>query len=289
MADSTPLMCPGTGPCSPWDATLACLDDTGDLADSCIDGITVPPVVLASSVLSASQVTWALTGRQFSTCDVTIRPCRRSQMNDWPLFNDWTGWGGWPGAWPGWSGPWPVMIDGAWFNLGCGCGSSCSCRSICEVALPYPVCDVNEVVIDGVVLDPTAYRVDNFRMLVRTDGECWPICQNMALDDSQVGTWSVSLTYGKEPPQLALDAAGELACELMKARLGQTCRLPQRMSSLTRQGITMSFLDPMTFFKDGRTGLYMMDLAIRTFNPKMLARAPGVFSPDVAGWRVTTS
>jgi hypothetical protein len=111
----------------------------------------------------------------------------------------------------------------------------------------------------------------------------------MALPDTEEGTWSVSLTYGREPPQIALDAAAELACEMIKARIGQACRLPQRMTSLTRQGVSMSFIDPMSFFKEGRTGIYLLDLAIRALNPRLLARAPGVYSPDAPSWRVTTS
>jgi hypothetical protein len=278
MADSTPSPCPGTGPCSPWTLSLACLDDEGDLSDACVDGTPVPTAALDAAILSASQVVWALTGRQYSTCDVTVRPCRRSCAN-FPSIGDGIDW----------QGPWPVLVGGAWFNLACQCGSTCSCGDLCEVMLPYPVCEVSEVLVDGVTLEPTAYRVDDFRRLVRTDGECWPYCQAMSLPDTEEGTWSVSLTYGREPPQIALDAAAELACELIKARIGQACRLPQRMTSLTRQGVSMSFIDPMSFFKEGRTGIYLLDLAIRTLNPNLLMRPPGVYSPDAPSWRVTTS
>jgi hypothetical protein len=278
MADSTPSLCPGTGPCVPWSLSLACLDDEGDLTGACIDGTAVPPATLDAAVLSASQVVWALTGRQYSTCDVTVRPCRRA-CADFPSV----------GVGTGWQGPWPALVDGVWFNLACGCGSTCSCTDLCEVDLPYPVCEVFEVMVDGVALEPTAYRVDDFRKLVRTDGECWPYCQDMAAPDTEEGTWSVSLTYGREPPQIALDAAADLACEMVKARIGQACRLPQRMTSLTRQGVSMSFIDPMSFFKEGRTGIYLLDLAIRTLNPRLLARPPGVYSPDAPSWRVTTS
>lgn len=271
MADSTPSLCPGVGPCTPWPLALTCLDDAGDLADGCsIDGTPVPDATLDAAILSASQVVWALTGRQFSTCDVTIRPCRRS-CADFPSI----------GGGTGWQGPWPVLVGGAWFNLACQCGAACSCRDLCEVDLPYPVCEVSEVMVDGVALDPGAYRVDGFRKLVRTDGGCWPRCQDMAAPDSEVGTWSVSLTYGKEPPQLALDAAAELACERIKSDLGKTCRLPARLAK--------SFVDPMAFFEVGRTGMFLLDLAVLTYNPRHLTRAPGVFSPDAPEWRVTTS
>lgn len=273
--DSTPSLCPGVGPCSPWSLSLSCLDDAGDLADGCsIDGTPVPPETLDAAVLSASQVVWALTGRQFSTCDVTVRPCRREC--------DESGYGplGWVG-WNTWSGPFPVKLANGWFNLACGCGTSCSCGNISEVNLPYPVCDVSEVMVDGVALDPGAYKVDNYRKLVRTDGLQWPRCNDFSLPDSEVGTWSVSLTYGKEPPQIALDAAAELACERIKSDLGKTCRLPSRTAK--------SFGDPMAFFKELRTGMFLIDLAVLTFNPRHLARAPGVYSPDAEQWRVTTS
>jgi len=284
VTDSTPPTCPGTGPCQPWPLTLACLDDQGDLPDGCsVDGKPVPPDVLDAAVLSASQVTWALTGRQYSVCDVTIRPCRRACIDTyWPTL-------GIGPLWGGWQGPWPVLVGGAWFNLACQCGSTCSCRDLCEVDLPYPVCEVTEVTIDGEMLDPTRYRVDGYRRLVRQDGLCWPRCQDMAAPDTEPGTWSVSLSYGKAPPQIALDAAAELACELVKYRVGANCQLPRRMASLTRQGVTVTMLDPQTFFADGRTGLYLMDLAIRALNPKMLARPSGVYSPDVPAWRVQTS
>jgi len=283
MTDSTPPLCPGTGPCQPWNLSLACLDDAGDLADACVDGKPVPSDVLDAAILSASQVTWALTGRQFSTCDVTIRPCRRACIDAYyPTLGIGPTWGGW-------QGPWPVLAGGAWFNLACQCGSTCSCRDLCEIDLPYPVCEVTEVTIDGAMLDPTIYRVDGYRRLVRQDGLCWPRCQDMAAPDTEVGTWSVSLTYGKAPPQIALDGAAELACELVKARIGAACRLPQRMTSLTRQGVTMSFIDPQSFFKEGRTGLYLLDLAIMTLNPNGLARPAGVYSPDASSWRVQTS
>lgn len=283
MADSTPALCPGTGPCSPWSLDLACLDDAGDLTGACIDGTEVPDAVLDSAVSSASQVVWALTGRKYATCDVVIRPCRRTCIDTYyPELHIGASWGGW-------NGPWPVLAGGSWFNLACSCGSTCSCGDLCEADLPYPVCEVAEVMVDGVALDPSAYRVDDFRKLVRTDGLCWPRCQDMASPDTELNTWSVSLTYGREPPQIALDAAAELACELIKARIGQACRLPQRMTSLTRQGVTMSFIDPMSFFKEGRTGLYLLDLAIRALNPNLLMRPASVYSPDVPGWRVQTS
>jgi hypothetical protein len=266
------VTCPGTGPCGAWDLDLACLDPGGDLPGPCSDGVPVSDEILAAATLSASQILWALTGRQFGTCDVVVRPCRLVCLDEaFPLS---------------WQGAYPVLYGGQWFNLACGCGNRCSCTDLCEVLLPYPVCEVIEVLVDGTPVDPGAYRVDDFRSLVRTDGECWPRCQDMARSDTEAGTWSVALTYGREVPQLVLDAASEIACEFIRARLGQACRLPQRIASLTRQGVSMSFVDPQGFWTEGRTGFYLTDLAIRTFNPRMLQRNASVYSVDAPAWRV---
>jgi hypothetical protein len=66
-----------------------------------------------------------------------------------------------------------------WVNA-CGCAAGdCSCTALCEAILPGPVGSVVEILLDGAVLDPSAYRIDNGNRLVRTDGDCWPACQDM--------------------------------------------------------------------------------------------------------------
>ena len=55
-----------------------------------------------------------------------------------------------------------------------------------------------------------ASKEDLQQYLVRLNGEMWPACQRLDLDDSQPGTWSVEYTYGVDPPPLgpALIVAG---------------------------------------------------------------------------------
>jgi hypothetical protein len=127
--------------------------------------------------------------------------------------------------------------------------------------------------IDGAPVATGSYRLENWRHVVRTDGAFWPTCND--------GTWTVDVVMGHEVPALGLLAAAELACEFVKACTpGQVCSLPQRVQNITRQGITQQFIDPETFFAEGRIGLYRADLFIQTFNPSGLHSRPRVLSPD---------
>ena len=52
----------------------------------------------------------------------------------------------------------PYISAGVWRN--CGCAGPCSCRARCEAYLPGPIAEIIEVKVDGLVLDPAAYRVE---------------------------------------------------------------------------------------------------------------------------------
>lgn len=271
--------CPGVGPCATWDLDLSCyLTPSGTVPDPCLlDGEPVPEEIIDNSKLAASQLLWALTGRQFGCCSAVIRPCRKKCEDVCCVPNS-----GFP-----WS---PVHLDdGTWTNIACDCNGSCSCTNLYEINLPSPVCYVSEVKIDGEIVDPTTYQIYDFRKLVRLGSDIWPECNNLTKADTEIGTWSVAVTYGRIVPPLVKIAAEEMASEIIKSCVGKACRLPQRVSSVTRQGISVSFLDDMQFLDRGLTGLYFVDLAARTYNPKNLSRRPTVYSPDSANqWRVTT-
>lgn len=113
-----------------------------------------------------------------------------------------------------------------------------------------------------------------------TGDRCWPECQDLSVDDTHENTYSITVTFGKEPPALIKLAASSLACELIKSCVGQPCMLPQRVQSISRQGITIGMLDPMDFLKQGSTGIYIVELARNTFNPNRLMRNSRVFSID---------
>lgn len=288
------MSCPRLGPCDLYASALdlCCLDDAGAFPDPClIGGVPVPAAKVLVGLTAASEIMWALTGRQYGTCTVKVRPCsERCDPCGAPSFADWQG-----GFSSSWGGPYPALINGLWYNISCPC--EC-CRVHCQVLLPSPICSIEEVAVDGMLLNPDQYRVDEFRHLVRIAGAvdiaagdttpCWPKCQDMNLADTEPNTFSVTLTYGKSVPEMLRLATAELACEIVRSCIGQACNLPKRLASVTRQGVTVSFLDPMEFLNKGKTGIYFVDLVIRALNPYGAAKRPGIWSPDAGpNWLVT--
>ena len=110
-------------------------------------------------------------------------------------------------------------------------------------------------------------------------------CQNIALTSAEAGTWEVTYTWGKVPPEAARFAATVLSAELVKACLGDSgCRIPAGAVTVQRQGITFDFS-----LTDGKTGLYEVDLAIAALNPHGVKRRARVYSPDDFQWARTTT
>ncbi|MEV0822534.1 hypothetical protein [Nonomuraea rubra] len=259
-----------TTPCE-WPADMGCCPSW--------DGLTEAQRQFALDV--AKEIVWRASGRRFGLCELKVRPCMApcvtSNMPAYPVAG---------------AGPFsPIMRDGYWLNLACGtCSTDCHCGSLCEVALPGPVDSIVEVRLDGVVLPAADYVVFDHRMLARTGGECWPTCQDLTLPDDEAGTWSVTYRQGIPVPPGGQAAAAALACELGKACANVSgCRLPKRVQTITREGVTVGFLDPMTFLADGLTGLYEVDLWLRAVNPRGLAQGARVYSPDRRPPRTITS
>jgi hypothetical protein len=135
------------------------------------------------------------------------------------------------------------------------------------VRLPGPIESITEVRVDGAVLVTGAYRLDGHDLLVRLDGGAWPRCNDLAQDDTHVGTWSVTAVMGRPVPTIGQLALGELACEFLKALGGEDCRLPRHITQLARQGVTISFPSFTENLGKGLLGLYLTDIFIRSVNP----------------------
>ncbi|WP_327594707.1 hypothetical protein [Streptomyces chartreusis] len=233
----------------------------------------------------ATQILWRLSGRRWGLCDVTVRPCRQACLESAPIsFQAGVG-----------TGPWVpyIGVDGAWRNASvCGCRpSGCSCSELCEVKLEGPVHDVVRVNVDGVDLVPEAYRVDAPSLLVRTDGECWPRCQEMAEPEGAPGTFTVTYRLGLEPDESAIAAVSALFCHLAKGCGGGGscgCRANKNITRLQRQGVEMEMPDPTVFYSSGWTGVPEADLWLMAVNPGRLSRPSRVYSPDYARPRRTT-
>lgn len=256
------------GPCN-WPLELSCAPDWD----------TYPPAAQSAATAWATYILWALTGRRYGPCSVTVRPCGPKCGNvagymTWPVGMDGTAGSGGP-----WMTPW---IDaGVWRN--CGCRGTCSCAARCEVAIPGPVAVIDQVTVDGLALDPSAYRLDYVRsqpVLVRTDGGCWPECQDMNVGVDEDGSFAITYQRGVAVPRAGQIAAGELAKEFAKACVGADCALPAQMASLSRNGVDIEMVDPTTVADNGLTGIQNVDLWIRSVNPARRAQRSRVASVD---------
>lgn len=245
----------------------------------CDSWATVDPAVQAQAILWASSVMYARTGRQFGLCEVTVRPCMKRACDTA---------GSW--AWWGWSGSlWtPYIWQGTWYN--CFCGGECCCEPRCQVELAGPVNSIVEVTIDGLVIDPTTYRVDDYRWLVRQGDLCWPECPNMDNPSGGAGVWEVTYLRGREVPADILAATAILACEYAKFCAGDSsCRLSSRVTAMIRQDVSMQFVAPDTLLSMGFTGIGPVDDVIVSYNPAGLKYQPRVFSQANMPWpRQTT-
>lgn len=246
------------------------------------NGLTPDQQALAERL--AAFTLYSLTGRQFGTATLTVRPCNAPFLP--PLYQTYpvnliNPWGTDEGQ-----TYYPLYIqDGVWHNAGCA-GINC-CGAACELDLKSPVTSIVSAIVDGATVDPSAYRVDNEHILVRTDGACWPKCQDLG-KSSGTGVFTVTAVFGRAVPDEVLDAAGILACEIGKAITNQACRLPQRMQSLTRSGVSVQFPAVNTYLDRGLTGLNEVDQLVVQMNPYRLTQQAKVFSPDISPTRITT-
>jgi len=244
---------------------------------------TVPQQELATAW--ASEILWALSGRRYGLCQVTVRPCyTRCQPRSYQTWGVWmdSGWGDGQHTW------WPYVDPGGeWRN--CGCPGVCCCGASCEVVLPGPVGAIVEVRVDNVLIPSSAYRVDNGELLVRQDGDCWPECNNLDVPASSTDrTFIVVYTRGEPLPVGGQVAAGALACEFSRACAAGDCTMPERVSSITRQGVSMELIAAEDEFSEYRTGLVTADRWLTSVNPNKLKQRPRVSNLDLPQPRITT-
>jgi hypothetical protein len=255
---------------------------TDDLCDPC-NSYESDLLALDDALEVASNILYRLTGRQWAGCCTdTVRPCAQTHRYDigrpipaYPAFPTETGFYNRP--------PW------GW----CSCNSvdSCSCRRLPAIDLGvYPLTEVTEVLVDGVALDPSAYRIDDWRWLARVDDEPWPCCQRMDLASTEPNTWEITFTYGQAPPADGVRAAALLACELYKACTGGgDCQLDPRVRSVVREGITLD-LETISGTIGGvsgrQTGVPFVDLFVASVNPTGARSNAVVYNPSRMGAHV---
>ena len=130
----------------------------------------------------------------------------------------------------------------------------------------------------GNIISPSKYYLSEHSTIIATPGANW--------SPSNV---EVTYTYGTPPPTAGKAAARILATELVKLYEGDdTCALPQRVTSVSRQGVSYTLLDSQDFIDELRTGIYAIDLFLKTSNPDRARARARVFSPDVPKARRAT-
>lgn len=258
-----------------------------DVASACCsDWDTFSPALQAQALEFATYVIWAATGRQFGLCEMTVRPCGR-QCQNCPSGWYWDGYGTWT----------PYIWQGQWRNCWCGDGGPgcCSCDPHCQVYLPGPVHSIISVKVDGAMLPVTGsdgtfnYFVLDQRWLIRTDTTaCWPLCSDQNLPPGSPDAFEVTYYRGRTPPSVLATAAGIYACEYAKACTGALCRLPSRVTSISRQGVSISMVDFNEVLKHGLTGVWEVDQMIMSVNPHGIKGTTQFYSPDLPEGRQVT-
>lgn len=250
------------GPCEPWITS-------GSVAECC--GVADPDVLrLEQAAHAATELLYVLSGSRYSgQCEQTVRPCGEDLC----------------------AGPW----NRPWSNSprhGCGCSA------IDRIPLAGNPSEIVEVLIDGEVVDPVTYELNDRMWLDRVNDPSdpdenlyWPSCENKRLPITEEGTFAVTYRYGSPPPVAGMLAAQELACAvygtcsaIVSGEGEADCALPAGVTQVVRQGITISLQGFAAWGQtDGswQTGLPLVDAFLNGMNPSNSRGKAQVWSPDL--------
>lgn len=288
---------PTPGPCQPWVTTegLRGLVNVREAIAKATADATKPtnplPVseetvdlVLSLAVGTATEVLFNLSGRRYAgECRAKIRPVARPTNVDTlgMMYHAYayTGYGG-AGAMSG-------QMASAMSTYGDN-------DPPVIVFDDYPVRSILEVKIDGVVIPANEYELRANRELVRmrvnsttqsTERTGWPTSQVQDLPDTEPNTFSITYTYGADCGDGGRSACLKLAEMYACSNLGDKNRYPERMTNLSRQGVSVQVASVVDIMKQGGTGLYEVDLWLQTVNPSKQRQRSLVWSPSRPGNR----
>lgn len=123
---------------------------------------------------------------------------------------------------------------------------------------------------NGDILDPSSYYLVDHSTIHIKAGTPWTPCNV-----------EITYAYGVPVPTAGKMAARKLAIEFARLWAGdEMCELPQRVTSVSRQGVSYTILDNQEFIQELRTGLYEIDLFLKVVNPDNARRKSKVFSVD---------
>ncbi len=201
----------------------------------------------------ASQILWALSGRKFHTGTVTERYVVDRQ---------------WLGAYTMTPIRGAVVYDADWGAY---------------IVDPYdwnsrrfrlngtPVKNIISIrsLADGSVLTPGDYYISGRTTL------------HLSKDTSR--GIEVVYSYGQEPPTAGRMAAKTMALQFFYLWSGREdqCTLPDRVTQVTREGVSFTILDNQNFLDELKTGIYVVDMFLRSVNPDKARVKAKVFSVDI--------
>ena len=154
----------------------------------------------------------------------------------------------------------------------CQCGVYLDSINLSREADGNMIDSIIEVKIDGVVLAPSAYIIEDYKDIVRIDGQPWPYCQDFSKNPDSIpplsaNTFQIKYVAGRMPPIDVQRATALLACQLMKAcNSPSDCQLPSNVASVSRQGIAF---DMSTVSENNYTGIEEIDNTIKKYNTRL--------------------
>jgi hypothetical protein len=123
----------------------------------------------------------------------------------------------------------------------------------------------------GAIINPSSYYLVDHSTIHIVAGTPWTPCNT-----------EITYSHGTPVPIAGRMAARTLAMEFAKLWAGDDdCALPQRVTSVSRQGVSYTILDNQEFIAELRTGIYVIDLFLKTVNPDNARKKAKVFAVDV--------
>jgi len=170
----------------------------------------------------------------------------------------------------------PQIVNGEMFNLPKGLSSSSNLQLRLRRT---PVLSISELYSGGILVPNSEYELRNNSYTVRKDKMPWVTKSQDEL--------SVTYTHGSPPPIAGKRAAIRLANELIMAETGDSqCALPDSVTSIQRQGISYTLLDPQVYVDKGRTGIYEIDMFIYAANPRGALKKPAIYVAGRSNGRI---
>lgn len=170
-----------------------------------------------------------------------------------------------------WGGERTITVE-LWAPAGAACLDPCRPRS---VRLPHrDARNLTAVTAGSTVLDLADYMIEPGGYLGAVPGRAARL---------PAGSSSLTVTYvaGRNPPPDAVAQATSLAVELGRTIVDpEASLLPDNITSIQRQGVTMTMEAGYKIAAAGSTGLPAIDLWLATVNPSRLRRPPRSWSPD---------